>query len=1219
MRNKILLFCLFSLSTIYGQNKEIAPIDTSNSQQAKQTKNRFSFATNRKIEDKHGNLITDSLQREAYFIKKQAHLDQIYKNSNRAVNQIAVPLCYNGNFEEFETVSGNNVLTYFQYTLGNADNPIQCKTDILSNFIGVNQYNPNNMNIMATTIPSNYLDEYIGDIHAFDQYCLKINYKESDEAMTMVQAKRFKTDNENFVKFNYKAVLQTIFESGHDDEQPYFIARVVNNAGQTVSQFCLIGDPNNCIFSQADAFDDDSITLYTPNWQSGMLDISSIPNNEEFTVEFFASRCGLGGHFGYAYVDDICLLHSNENLQGSITLDPLYKICPSLPMSVCGDFTIPNSGGIFATVASITLSIRDANGIQVYTSSAPTSIDFVTKRFCFDITQANLPNTTTGSYNVSTTINYNVTQTDCNGTVFNSATDDDANPGWDIWFLNCTNCTIDLNTTSLTLCDANHNGKEFFNLTNANASIVTSTAGLTFSYFETLTDATNDTNPIVPFTNYESPSRPIFVRVIQSPTCYRIIAISLVVKNPAATISGILNICSGSTVLTASPGASYLWANGQITQSITVTAIGTYSVTVTDAFGCTAVASVTILPNQVAVSPTIVVTQPNCFVATGTIQITSPASEYSYDNGTTWSTNSTMSNLNIGGYWVKIRTASGCTSYGSFVTITPTLATFPDYIKTDPTFCGDFGSITITTVSDLYSFDDGVTWTTSNTLTNLLSGVYRIRVKDSFGCISNYNSIELEGQFLSNATFIANNPYCGNLGDITITTPADLYSFDGGATWQMSNTLTNLPTGTYFIKVKNAQGCTSPNVYVFLTDFENTNPQYTIVDAGCGTYAYITINTLADFYSFDGGTTWGTNPLAINLVGGQTYDLQIKKANCLSTIAHVPITTYYLPIPNTHDYETTYCDDLNDGSESMNLTQYNGNVISNASSFSFSYYTTYNGAENANTAFQIANFSAYTMSNINNTVYIRVTSSDNCHKVAKLKFVFIDSPVIVMNDSYPLCEFRITHLGAGYGFDSYLWSTGQTSEMIFITQPGNYWVTVTETHGSLICNSTKNFNVFLSNPAIITSIETYDWTHYQNEITVFVSGIGDYEYSIDGIHYQTSNQFTDLESGAYTVYVRDKNNCGISKENVFLLMYPNFFTPNGDGNNDFWSIKLSQFEANFKVEIYDRSSKLMKTLTKNGNGWDGTYNGAMVPADDYWFVVTREDGRQHRGHFSLKR
>ncbi len=58
----------------------------------------------------------------------------------------------------------------------------------------------------------------------------------------------------------------------------------------------------------------------------------------------------------------------------------------------------------------------------------------------------------------------------------------------------------------------------------------------------------------------------------------------------SSTISGILNVCSGSTELKASSGATYLWSTGEISQNIIVTAIGVYSVTVTDSFGCSSTA-----------------------------------------------------------------------------------------------------------------------------------------------------------------------------------------------------------------------------------------------------------------------------------------------------------------------------------------------------------------------------------------------------------------------------------------------------------------------------------------------------------------------------------------------------------------------------------------------------------------------------------------------------
>ncbi|WP_293893698.1 hypothetical protein [Flavobacterium sp.] len=588
-----------------------------------------------------------------------------------------MPLCSNGGFEEFEAIAGGNVLKNFEYTSGDPINPMQCRPIESGADERITQYNPANTDLMASSVPSNFIDEFIGNINAFDQYTLKINFKESPISLGLVQAKRFKTDNETQLKFNYKAVLQSITESDHDNEQPFFKVRVINNAGGIVDEFCLIGDPTNCIFTQASTVEGGSIILYTPNWQSGVLDISSIPNNQDFTVEFMASRCGLSGHFGYAYVDDICLLHSNESLQGSIELDPLNKVCPTLPLSVCGKFTVPTSGSVNASVTSIVLNVRDANSTVVYTSQTPVTLDLVTKRFCFSLAAANLPDLVAGTYNVSATINFGTLQTNCSGTNFTSATDDDANPGWDIWFLNCTNCNVNVQTASLLLCDANHDGREFFNLTNANTLITTPQAGLTFSYFNSLASATANTNPITTFANYDSTSATIFVRVTLSPTCYKIIPIQLVVKNPFVHITGILNVCSGSTVLTATPGSSYLWGGTlETTQSITVTSVGTYNVTVTDSNGCAAAGSVSILSNMVAPLPSIVLAQPTCFTDTGAIHVTSTASEYSYDNGVTWGTNSTISNLPYGNYQVQIRTLSGCTSYSSSVNIIPYLSPF---------------------------------------------------------------------------------------------------------------------------------------------------------------------------------------------------------------------------------------------------------------------------------------------------------------------------------------------------------------------------------------------------------------------------------------------------------------------------------------------------------------------------------------------------------------
>ena len=84
---------------------------------------------------------------------------------------------------------------------------------------------------------------------------------------------------------------------------------------------------------------------------------------------------------------------------------------------------------------------------------------------------------------------------------------------------------------------------------------------------------------------------------------------------------------------------------------------------------------------------------------------------------------------------------------------------------------------------------------------------------------------------------------------------------------------------------------------------------------------------------------------------------------------------------------------------------------------------------------------------------------------------------------------------------------------------------------------------------------------------------------------------------------------------------PPYFTPNDDGYNDYWKIKGidEQLLRNFRINIFDRYGKLLKVFSNIIEGWDGTYNGHQMPADDYWYVVNLEDGRTVKGHFALKR
>lgn len=231
----------------------------------------------------------------------------------------------------------------------------------------------------------------------------------------------------------------------------------------------------------------------------------------------------------------------------------------------------------------------------------------------------------------------------------------------------------------------------------------------------------------------------------------------------------------------------------------------------------------------------------------------------------------------------------------------------------------------------------------------------------------------------------------------------------------------------------------------------------------------------------------------------------------------------------------------------------------------------------------------------------------------------IPTPVPTIKDFYYLCENYSVMVIENMPFDSYSWSNGSTTSSAVFTEPGFYTLTVTENHGLVTCSTTKTVEIILSNPATITYININDWTVNDNMIQVLVTGLGDYEYSLDDINYQDSNTFYNLEHGEHKVYVRDKNRCGTTVGDVYLLIHPTFFTPNGDGFNDFWKIRFSEKEKDLKIHIYDRQGKFLKELASDSQGWDGTYLGHPLPSNDYWFVVKRQNGKEYKGHFSLKR
>lgn len=206
-------------------------------------------------------------------------------------------------------------------------------------------------------------------------------------------------------------------------------------------------------------------------------------------------------------------------------------------------------------------------------------------------------------------------------------------------------------------------------------------------------------------------------------------------------------------------------------------------------------------------------------------------------------------------------------------------------------------------------------------------------------------------------------------------------------------------------------------------------------------------------------------------------------------------------------------------------------------------------------------------------------------------------------------------------------NTGELPHQIEVSQGGEYFVTVKTLDGN-DCAITKSITVQESSIASFnrSDIRINDLNNKdENSIHIETKnlGIGSYEYALDNPigPYQDAPDFYNVSSGIHRVFVRDKKGCGIEVQEISVLGYDAFFTPNGDGINDTWIIRglNEQFQSQSKIYIYDRYGKLLEALDPLGQGWNGIYKGLRLPEDSYWFRFTTEDGRSLVGHFSLIR
>jgi gliding motility-associated-like protein len=251
-----------------------------------------------------------------------------------------------------------------------------------------------------------------------------------------------------------------------------------------------------------------------------------------------------------------------------------------------------------------------------------------------------------------------------------------------------------------------------------------------------------------------------------------------------------------------------------------------------------------------------------------------------------------------------------------------------------------------------------------------------------------------------------------------------------------------------------------------------------------------------------------------------------------------------------------------------------------------------------------------------NTTYYAEAINNGCVSPNRIPVdIIIYTPPAVMDQEVTLCKSSTVILDAQIPNMTYLWSTGETTETITVSISGVYTVDVTSPSPES-CTSRKKITVIEHSIPEIDRIDVNGTT-----VVIYLTKSEDYfEYSVDGINYQSSNVFFNVSSGLQTTYVREVNFCGADSKTFVVLIAPKFFTPNNDTYNDFWEIKGLINYPEAVVTIFDRYGKLITQLNASKPNWDGTFNKNLLPASDYWYVLKIDNIRPvMKGHFSLKR
>ena len=641
------------------------------------------------------------------------------------------------------------------------------------------------------------------------------------------------------------------------------------------------------------------------------------------------------------------------------------------------------------------------------------------------------------------------------------------------------------------------------------------------------------------------------------PICVTIFTASATQQNPQCPGS-----CNGTATASTINGTgpyTYSWTGGQTAVTATNLCPGNYTVTITDhSNSATSTASVTIATPG-AFTATASNTASSCGGSTGTATATVTAGTgpftYSWsNNGTT----QTISSLGSGTYIVTVTGLSGCSATASTaVTATGGLSVTPSSSGTSCGLTNGTAGITPTGTGPFtYSWSNG---STIANLTNLTHGTYNVTVSGSGGC-SATSSLLIDTSSAISITTFSGRAGCTSSGTASVVVNSGngpfTYSWSNGAT---ASSVNSLSAGNYSVTVTGAAGCSvSATATVISTGTGVTlTPASTPTGCSSNTGSASVTATTGDSpftYSWSNGNTTSS----ITSAAGGNYTVTVTAIDGCSATASVSVTTSGTLTVTTSATGTT-CGNSNGAAS----------VTAGGGTFTYSWS---NGATTSS------------ISSLTSGSYtVTVIGSPGCSATATAVVNPSGGSVNIDATPNPVCQGDSSQICAPVGYRSYHWNIGDTSHCIYVTQAGNYYVTVTD-NGN--CTATSNHvSIAINIPGTVSVTQHGD--------TLIASGAVSYQWYLNNapISGATSATYIATHDGTYYVQGTDQNGCnansgstviktplGINElaDGSTIKVYPN---PLANGN---WHLDVSSDWVGSNCEVYDAAGRLVfKTEIKN--------------------------------------